>query len=263
MKFNPEIHHRRSIRLRNYNYSGAGIYFITINTHKRKHLFGTIIHGKMELNNFGKIICEEWLKTADIRYCEIELDEWIIMPDHFHAILIITGCDCRRGDPQVAPTEGIDIPTVDLQVAPTEGIDIPTVDPQVAPTEGIDIPTVDLQVAPTEGIGIPTVNLQVAPTEGIDIPTVDLQVAPTEGIDIPTVDLQVAKSTQRYIPNGPKPRSLGAIMAGFKSASTRRINIVRNMPGMPVWQRNYYEHIIQSMEELFIIRKYIRRNLHK
>ena len=86
MKYNPEYHHRRSIRLQGYNYSQTGIYFVTICTHKRQCLFGEIRNGKMILNQIGKIVAQEWLKSAEIRQ-EIELDEWIIMPNHLHGIV--------------------------------------------------------------------------------------------------------------------------------------------------------------------------------
>ncbi len=96
MKYNPKIHHRRSIRLPGYDYSQAGAYFITICTQNRTHLFGEITDGKMILNQYGEIVADEWMKTAKIRQ-EIELGEWIIMPNHFHGILWInrTGAACR------------------------------------------------------------------------------------------------------------------------------------------------------------------------
>ncbi len=63
--------------------------------------------------------------------------------------------------------------------------------------------------------------------------------------------------------HGPAPRSLGAFIAGFKSAVTRRINALRGTPGAPVWQRNYYEHIIRTDRALEAIRRYIQANPHR
>ena len=57
-----------------------------------------------------------------------------------------------------------------------------------------------------------------------------------------------------------KPRSLGSFIAGFKSATTKRVNAIRDTPGLPVWQRNYYDHIIRSEKELHCIRQYIADN---
>jgi REP-associated tyrosine transposase len=64
----------------------------------------------------------------------------------------------------------------------------------------------------------------------------------------------------RQSPCGPRPGSIAAIVAGFKSATTSRINRMRNTPGAPVWQRNYFEHIIRPGESLERIRRYILEN---
>lgn len=64
--YNPNIHNRRSIRLKGYDYSQAGLYFITICCQDRAHLFGNIENGEMKLNAFGKIAWEEWLATEKI-----------------------------------------------------------------------------------------------------------------------------------------------------------------------------------------------------
>jgi REP element-mobilizing transposase RayT len=88
MKYNPKIHHRRSIRLKGYDYSQPGLYFITLCTQNRLHLFGEIKNGEMILNEAGKIAKEEWEKTAKIRK-NISLGAFIIMPNHFHAIISI------------------------------------------------------------------------------------------------------------------------------------------------------------------------------
>ena len=61
-------------------------------------------------------------------------------------------------------------------------------------------------------------------------------------------------------PHGPAPKSLGALVGGFKSSATKRINILRNAPGAPVWQRNYYEHIIRHEEDYERIFNYISTN---
>jgi REP element-mobilizing transposase RayT len=60
--------------------------------------------------------------------------------------------------------------------------------------------------------------------------------------------------------SGPKPKSIGSLIAGFKSACTKRINDMRNARGTPVWQRNYYEHVIRDEDDLNRIRQYIHDN---
>ena len=67
MKYNLERYNRRSIRLREYDYTNPGAYFITICTYKHKCLFGEIISDKMQLNYYGKIVKSEWLHSLKIR----------------------------------------------------------------------------------------------------------------------------------------------------------------------------------------------------
>lgn len=89
MTYHSSLNNRRSIRLKGYDYSQEGIYFITLCIQNKTHLFGEIEDGILQLNTFGKIAAEEWIKTAEIRN-NIKLHEFIIMPDHFHAIIEIT-----------------------------------------------------------------------------------------------------------------------------------------------------------------------------
>lgn len=88
MPYNPNIHRRRSIRLKGYDYAQAGLYFITICCQDRACLFGEIKNGKMILNTFGKIARQEWLATEKIRD-NTRLHEFIVMPNHIHGIIEI------------------------------------------------------------------------------------------------------------------------------------------------------------------------------
>jgi len=170
----PDHHHRRSIRLPGFDYSQVGEYFVTICAHERRCIFGKIVDGEMRLNELGEIVHDEWEKTSVLR-ANVDLGAFVVMPNHFHAIVYIVEDDLvkatlsrstRRGDRPVAPTEA----------------------------------------------------------------------------------------------RGPSPRSIGAIMAGFKSAVTTRINTIRKSPREPVWQRNYYEHVIRDDKEYLAIEGYIENN---
>ena len=92
-KYNPDIHHRRSIRLKGYNYSQAGLYFITLCVVDRTCMFGNVVEGKMQLNDIGQLVEQEWLNTINIRHDDVRLHNYIVMPNHFHAIIEI-----RRGE---------------------------------------------------------------------------------------------------------------------------------------------------------------------
>ncbi len=159
--------HRRSIRLSNYDYASRGVYFVTICTHDRQKLFGYIADGVMRINDIGGIVCQEWLRSEHIR-CEIQMDEWVVMPNHMHGIVIIN-------------------------------------------------------------------NNTVGATGRSPL-------------------------HDSHQPRGPAKRSLGSLIAGFKSVATKRINELRGLPGVPVWQRNYYERIIRNESELNRIRQYILDN---
>ena len=160
------LRHRRSIRLRGYNYSQGGIYFVTICAFRMKTLFGRIDRGKLAPNALGRIVQAEWLRTPWIR-AGVELDLFVLMPNHFHGIVILhPGC---RGVQQHARIPG------------------------------------------------------------------------TAQLHSPT-------------------KTLGALVRGFKAATTSRINALRGTPGEPVWQRNYYEHIVRNGKDLEDIRRYILIN---
>ncbi len=100
MRYDPQKHQRRSIRLPEYDYSQPGGYYITIVTQNRELLFGEVADGKMVLNDAGEIVHYEWLNTAKIR-SEIQLDEFVVMPNHIHGLIFIV--DNRRGRPAGRP----------------------------------------------------------------------------------------------------------------------------------------------------------------
>ncbi|MGH8583408.1 MAG: hypothetical protein ACREWG_11620 [Gammaproteobacteria bacterium] len=99
-RYDSDSHHRRCVRLKGYDYSQAGAYFVTLCTYNRECLFGEIDGCAMVLNEFGGMVRDEWSKSADIR-AEMQLGEYVIMPNHFHAIVVLTG---RRGTARRATT---------------------------------------------------------------------------------------------------------------------------------------------------------------
>ena len=158
MQHKSENHQRRSMRLRGYDYSQAGAYFVTICTHHRVSTFGEVVGGEIRLNLCGQAVVECWCQLPD-HYPHARLDAFVVMPNHMHGI-----------------------------------------------------------------IGL------------IDDVGAGLKPAPT----------------QRH--------PLSEIVRGFKTFSSRRINQLRHSPGVPVWQRNYYEHVVRNDSDLDAIRKYIVDN---
>jgi putative transposase len=84
-----------SARLKEWNYSNPWYYYVTVNTKNHIHFFGKVTNGKMILNELGKIVDEEWRRTKEIRM-NIDLDYYIIMPNHIHGIIIINGVETHR-----------------------------------------------------------------------------------------------------------------------------------------------------------------------
>ena len=151
MKYDPNIHHRRSIRLVGYDYARSGAYFITICTHNRQCIFGDIVEEVMNLNELGNIVRAHW-QDLEKHHPNVEIDESIVMPNHLHGIISLDG----RSDDRL--------------------------------------------------------------------------------------------------------KSISEIIRGFKTFSARRINKILDRKGTPIWQRNYYERIVRTEDELENVRHYIINN---
>ncbi len=171
MEDQKKKYQRKSLRLKGYDYSRPGYYFVTICTHNRESILGEIKNGILSLTTLGKLVEYTWNDLPNHNYY-VGLDKFIIMPNHIHGIIIIHEN---------------------------------------------------------------AVNLVGAGSEP----------APTN----PT-------TKNKY-------HGLPEIIRQFKTFSARRINKERQMARHPVWQRNYYEHVIQGEKELAQIRKYIQNNPQK
>ncbi len=158
----PDKKLRHSIRLKHYDYSQAGAYFVTICTKDKSCLFGEIVDGLMGLNHFGEVVQTCWNDLAK-HYPHAESDVFVVMPNHVHGIIVLGDLsDVRAG----------------LKPAPT-----------------------------------------------------------------------VVKRC-----------GLSEIIRAFKTFSSRQINELRGRHRIPVWQRNYYEHVIRNENDLNEIREYIVNN---
>jgi REP element-mobilizing transposase RayT len=109
MPYDLNVHHRRSIRLRGYDYSRPGAYYVTICTGRKLHRFGEIVEGRMILNAVGQMVDHAW-KSLARRFPVLELVEHIVMPNHMHALFRIVGAPLvgarERAGPRPAPTVG-------------------------------------------------------------------------------------------------------------------------------------------------------------
>ena len=164
MKYDIVKRHRRSIRLKGFDYRQPGGYFITAVIKDRVCLFGEIVNGQIRLNDTGRIIQAVW-NDLPSHYPDVELNAFVVMPNHVHGVIVLVD-------------------------------------------DG--------------GVGRGAVGAGLKP-------------APTR-------------------------HGVPEIVRAFKTFSARRVNEARKTPGVPIWQRNYYEHVIRSDEVLTRIREYIANN---
>jgi len=116
MAYDPQKHHRRSIRLKGYDYTSPGAYFVTICVQDRACLLGRVVAGGMRLSVWGEIAAEAWC-WLEKQYLYVTQDEWVMMPNHLHGILVIEDIsglehDSRRGDSRLCRS--------DSRIAPTQ-----------------------------------------------------------------------------------------------------------------------------------------------
>jgi putative transposase len=252
MSYNPDIHHRRSIRLKGYDYSKKGAYFITLNLKNRLCLFGNIVDDEMLLNEAGIMVNKWWEKIPE-KFPGIELGVYQIMPNHFHAIVINNGIGNSVGvDPCVNPTN-----THDPCVNPTN-----THDPCVNPTNTHD-PRVNPNNPPTPTVGTnPGVRPDAFPKT---IVGVDPRVNPMNEITGQTHRSAPTDNDITQIEGEHMGSPLRDIVQWFKTMSTNEyIRGVKSLNWHPfygkLWQRNYWEHIIREERSSQAIANYIINN---
>jgi REP element-mobilizing transposase RayT len=125
MPYAPEKHHRRSIRLKEYDYTQPGAYYITLCTKARQCLFGDVVKGEMHLNSLGNIAFTCWQTIPD-HLPHVELDVFVIMPNHLHGILVISDTLIRARQCRAPTIEQNHIPKTEKFGKPVSG-SIPTV----------------------------------------------------------------------------------------------------------------------------------------
>jgi putative transposase len=110
VKYDPDIHHRRSIRLKGYDYKQAGAYFITVCTQDRACFFGNVVDGEMLSSDSGRVAQAAWSDLPG-RFQNINLDEFVVMPNHIHGIILV-------GTQFIAPTNSSQPPIANTDQGP-------------------------------------------------------------------------------------------------------------------------------------------------
>ncbi len=245
MSYNPEIHKRRSIRLKGYDYSKAGLYFITICCQNRRCLFGAIKNGKMIMNNFGIIAWSEWINTSEIRG-NVDLLEFIIMPNHMHGIIKLSS----RGGELLSPYLADHSHDLKSQSCMAAGeLHSPSLaDHSIDMKSQFTTRTGELHSPYLTNLSLST---HFHNAEKITLQSLNDNRIKSEFNSPPTT----GEFNSR--PHGTS-QTVGAIVRGYKSSVTKQLNLLH--VGYPVWQRNYYENIIRNERAYQNISKYIINN---
>ncbi len=222
MKFAPETHHRKSIRLKDYDYSQAGGYYVTIVTQGRECLFGEIVNGEMMLNETGRMVLKWWNELPD-KFPSITLGDFIIMPNHFHGIIFIheTISDKHAGSSLHGTIVGADLRVCPHNMENHDGT-------EKGAHAGAPLPngtmTDELETGEHTGTG----EHIGSPLRRIDAPLSQI------------IQWFKTMTTNEYI--------RGVKQSGWPPFAGK------------LWQRNYYEHIIRNQADYERIANYIAIN---
>jgi REP element-mobilizing transposase RayT len=130
MPYDPTKHNRRSIRLKGYQYNQPGSYFVTFCVRERVCELGDIIDGEMRLSQFGQVALDFWAHIP-AHFPNVEVDKFIIMPNHVHAIIVIKG---GRGDVSSPPSRDVSSPpSRDVSSPPSRDVSSPPSDGEIPP----------------------------------------------------------------------------------------------------------------------------------
>jgi putative transposase len=234
-----------SNRLQNWDYSSGGIYFITLVSYNRECIFGTIDSDLMILNNNGKIIENEIIKSIDIRDNWI-FHNWIIMPNHIHLLIEI----------QTVDTQSIDAQPVETH--------------RSASTPSI-----------SNNIGTHVANAHCGTSSPSISNNTETHVANTYIAETHCgAPLQKQDTNQSILKPSRKSNSISSFIAIFKSVTTKQILSLNDIEGVdvlarasarmsiektfvsrtPIWQSNYHDHIVRNYKSLEKIDSYITNN---
>ena len=238
--YQPKKHHRRSIRLKGYDYSQKGLYFITICCQNRICRFGDVVDGEMALNEYGQIAYNEWLKLSD-RFSNFELDVFQIMPNHIHGIILLNNVSVVGAAVGAVGAVGAGFTPAQIDLNTQNELDIKNnLDAQNGGQYDDDITTARV-VRAVNDINIKN-NLDAQ-----NVGQYDDNIRATARV-APTV-YDIVGAYKSLVANG--------CLEIWKSKWAG----VTPVPLMgKLWQRNYYEHIIRNEQSYQTISNYIINN---
>ena len=261
-----------SHRLRGWDYAAEGLYFITVMTYGRDCVFGEIRNNEMVLNAFGTIALNEWFESFKIRD-ELFCDEFILMPNHWHAIMGIDmgdvdGCDVGIDDGVIGNIDGCDVGIDDGVIGNVDDRDVGIDDGVIGNVDGCDVGIDD-------GDGIDGINRIETHGRASLQTTTPPPVLGTKNDDTHIAhinnDILSFHHSNHYIKPEfrRRPKSISSFVAGYKSAVLSKIDDYIDEYGIrkekynrknPLWQSNYHDHIIRDKDSYNTIKNYIKDN---
>jgi REP element-mobilizing transposase RayT len=280
--------------MKGYDYSQPGAYFVTICTHGKQSIFGKIVDGEMKLNDFGKVVEFTWNDLVN-HVDGIELGPFVIMPNHIHGIIHIiapantvgagsdintsvgagsginasvgagSGINASVGaGSEPARTEPARTEPARTEPARTEPARTEPARTEPAPTEPARTEPARTEPARTEPARTEPARTEPARTEPARTEPTRTEPARTEPAHTEPARTEPTRTeptrTEPARTSARKQTPLSEIVRQLKTFSAKRINLLRKSTGKPVWQRNYYEHIIRNNESYQKIGDYILTN---
>ncbi len=210
-----------SLRLQSHDYAESGAYFVIIVTYGREAILGEVKSGQVNPSKYGTLVANIW-RDLPSRYNHIVLDEFIVMPDHIHGIVWT----------QNTPNTHTPIPIVGAGSLLTSNVSSVDATPQTTHKPALTIPRATSRDGSSRAGFKSTANN--------------------------TINGLVNSSVNEPAPTGNE--TLSEIIRGFKTVSAKRINLLRRLPGTPIWQRGFHDRIIRNEDELNAFRLYIQTN---
>ncbi len=267
--FSFKLSSRKSIRLKGFDYSSEGLYFITICCFDKLHLFGKVIDGKMQLNDGGIAADKYWLEIP-MHFTEVILHEYVIMPNHIHGIIEIT-----VGANQHSPVTKNAEPLNDLgnhvlknpnpnEIGKTNRIETKSV---VSTQDNVDSKNTITNVDTRNRANVDSLNTNngvLNNRANVDSSNTIINDDTRNRANVDSLNTNNGVLNNRANVDSPlrsPSKTIGSIVRGYKIGVTKWIR--QNSDIHDVWQRNYYEHIIRDEQSYTNITEYIINNPSK
>ena len=278
-RYNPNTHHRKSIRLKGYDYSQSGLYFVTICCYNKECMFGEIKNEQMYLNLAGKVAEKCWLDIP-AHFPHVILHEHVIMPNHIHGIIELDTSVIAKnhlpenpvGAKNLSPSSIVEdiVGAKNLLPDSKEENNVGAKNLSPDSTEENNVgskylsPVLMIEhISPeiTDKINVGSTNVSTNKNDEIENKEKNVSTEKKDEIDNRAKNISPLHDGNNNLPFRSPSNTLGSIIRGFKIGVTKWMR--QNTEIYDVWQRNYHEHIIRNQKSRELISDYIKNNPSK